>query len=157
MRAKARSIYCTRKKEIHYLIVGGWNTLFGYVCFALLYYLLSARFADINIVIPKGFMALVSDDVVVPLGSALIVIINNVITVTNNYVWYKLFVFKTKGNYLREYLRFYAVYAVALVFNLIALPLMVDILKLNAYASQAAITVCIIIMSYVANNKFAFK
>ena len=88
---------------------------------------------------------------------SIIVIINNVITVTNNYVWYKLLVFKTKGNFLREYLRFYAIYVVALVFNLIALPLMVDYFKLNAYLSQAIITVVIIIMSYLANNKFAFK
>ena len=134
MRKKAKHIYAKRKKEINYLMVGAWNTLFGYIVFALLYYFLSDY-----------------------LASFIIVIINNVITVTNNYVWYKLLVFKTKGNFLREYLRFYAIYVVALVFNLIALPLMVDYFKLNAYLSQAIITVVIIIMSYLANNKFAFK
>lgn len=134
MHRKAKRLYLRRKKEINYLVAGGWNTFFGYICFALLYYFLSAH-----------------------LTSFVIVIINNVITVTNNYVWYKLFVFKTKGNYFREYLRFYAVYGVALAFNLGALPLMVDYFMLNAYVSQAAITVVIIIMSYVANNKFAFK
>ena len=121
-------------RVLRYLIVGAWNTVFGYGVFALLYFLLSA---NIHYVI--------------------IAIISNIIAITMAYAGYKLFVFKTKGNYLAEYLRFYVVYGFSMILGLILLPLFVEFLKLNVYLAQAAATIACISVSFVGHRNFSFR
>jgi len=90
-----------------YLIVGVWNTLFGYGLFALFTYLLTG---------------------IVPFAYMLASVLSNVIAITAAYLGYKWFVFKTKGNYLREYLRCYLVYGAAFLITLALLPVLVFLL-----------------------------
>lgn len=119
--------------KIAYLIVGGWNTVFGYGAFSLLYHLFSQRFHFV-----------------------FILIVSYVLSITNAYTGYKVFVFRTKGNVLREYLRFYAVYGGSFLLNLILLPFFMNSLLLNAYISQAIIMAVTIIGSYVIHKKYTF-
>jgi len=95
-----------RKQFVRYLVVGVWNTVLGYAVYALFTALLTG-------VIPYAYLAAS--------------VISTIISVTNAYVGYKLFVFKTKGNYLREYLRFFVVYGAAGLVNLLLLPLLVPL------------------------------
>ena len=134
MRKKAKHIYAKRRKEINYLMVGGWNTLFGYLAFVGLYYLLADKWNYIAILV-----------------------LLNVITITVAYAGYKFFVFKTKGNYLREYLRFYVVYGTGFVVNVALFPVLTYWLEINAYISQMIITGLVIVMSFFAHNNFSFK
>src|SRR3990167_5233547 len=122
------------EQKIRYLIIGGWNTGFGYGVFATLYFIFSGS-----------------------LHYLLILSISFVISVANAYIGYKLFVFRTKGNILRESLRVYFVYGVSFVFNLIMLPFLVEILGLNMYAAQAVVTIITILGSYVLHKNFSFK
>lgn len=95
-----------RGQVLRYLLVGAWNTLFGYAAFAVLTYLLTP-------VIPFAYMVAT--------------VLSTILAVTNAYIGYKLFVFKTHGNYLREYLRFYVVYGASGLVNLALLPLLVPL------------------------------
>lgn len=122
------------EQKIRYLIVGGWNTLFGYGVFAALYFWL------------EGLVHYL-----------IILSISYVVSITNAYVGYKLFVFRTRGNILREYFRFYIVYGVSFIFNLLSLPLFVEMLKFNMYVAQAIVTIITILGSYVLHQKFSFK
>jgi putative flippase GtrA len=88
---------------VRYLIVGGWNTLFGYLSFATLYYFFSPV-----------------------VHYMLIMVMSTVINITNAFVFYKFLVFRTRGNYLREYLRFYAVYAVPIAAGFIPFRLAIE-------------------------------
>jgi len=128
---------------IRYLIVGGFNTLFGYGCFAVLNYLLTGR-------VPYPYM-------VAGVGS-------NVIAITVAFLGYKWFVFRTKGNYLREYLRTYLVYGSSAILGLLLLPFMVAlvgrILKnqvLVPYVAQAIATPLVVISSFVGHKRFSFR
>jgi len=125
--------YRQHQEKINYLLVGGWNTVFGYFIFVLLYYLLVHR-----------------------LHYMLIFIISNIISISNAYVGYKTFVFKTKGNYLREYIRFYMVYSTALIINLGLLPLAVEFIHLSPLSAQGIIMVVNVIFSYFGHKYFSF-
>jgi len=117
-----------------YLLVGGWNTFFGYGSFVLLYYFLSAR-----------------------IHATVILTLCYILSITNAYIGYKIFVFKTKGNVIREYFRFYVVYGGAYVINLVSLPVFMGYWMLNAYVSQALITMITMAGSYVLHRNYTFK
>ena len=121
-------------QALRYLIVGGWNTVFGYCVFALLYFMLSARIHYVVIAIVSG-----------------------IISITMAYAGYKLFVFKTKGNYLSEYLKFYVVYGFSMILGLVLLPLFVEFLKLNVYLAQAIATIACIFISFFGHRNFSFR
>ncbi len=121
-------------QKIRYLAIGGWNTVFGYGIFVILNLWLSG---DVNYLI--------------------ILTISYIFSITNAYIGYKFFVFQTKGNILREYFRFYFVYGGAFIFNLVTLPLFVELLMLNMYAAQAVVTILTILGSYVLHKNFSFK
>ena len=57
----------------------------------------------------------------------ILVIITNILAITNAYICYKLVVFKTKGNYVKEYLRFYIVYGFAFAVSLLLFPLFMEV------------------------------
>lgn len=128
-----RHIYHKHKEKINYLIVGLWNTIFGYFAFVALYYLFATY---INYLI--------------------LLLISNVFSITNAYIGYKIFVFKTKGNYLKEYLKFYAVYGVSMLLNIILLFLAVELLKANPVVAQAVVIWLTVIISYLGHKHFSF-
>jgi putative flippase GtrA len=122
------------EQKIRYLIVGGWNTVFGYGVFAGLYFWLSNS---------VHYLFILS--------------LSYIISITNAYIGYKLFVFKTRGNILREYFRFYVVYGTAFLVNLAVLPFLVEVGELNMYVAQAFVTFFTIIGSYIMHKNFSFK
>jgi putative flippase GtrA len=75
--------------------------------------------------------------------------------VTNAYICHKLFVFRTKGNYLREYLRFYAVYSVQIIINYIALPILIK-LEMSAYLAQGLIIGVTTAGTYLGHKYISF-
>ena len=122
------------KKKILYVIVGAWNTLFGYGVFVLLQYYLSNQ-----------------------LNYILILVISYILSITNAFIGYKVFVFKTKGNILKEYLKFYLIYGGVFVFNILTLPFFVEVLLLDIYVAQAVVTFITIFGSYLLHKRFSFK
>lgn len=139
LRTSARALFGRRREPILYVLVGGWNTLFGYGVFALLYHLLhdEAGVAEVP-------------------GSMAALIIATIICTANNYVLYRTFVFRSHGAVWRELPRFSVVYLVALAVNLVVLPLALRELPLNVYAVQGVFTVMVVVATYVANKYFSF-
>jgi putative flippase GtrA len=88
-----------------YLCVGVFNTLFGYTTFAIINFLLHRRH------VPASYLFAYA--------------LSNFINITVAYLGYKLFVFRTQGNYLREWLKAMAVYWSGFVPGLILLPILV--------------------------------
>jgi len=121
-------------KPLRFLVTGGWNTAFSYISLALLYYLLSDKIHYIIILAFSG-----------------------VINISNAYICHKFFVFKTKGNYLKEYLRYYVVYSVPLAMGFIFFPVSIEILKINFYAAQALLTLITVIISYFGHKHISFR
>ncbi len=96
-----------------YLCVGAFNTVLGYCAFAACLYLL-------NLALPQRFLSLT-----VVLAS----VVSNPLSITVAYFGYKFFVFRTRGNYLREWLKCFAVYGSAMIPGLLALSAITRLLQ----------------------------
>src|SRR5882757_6184537 len=94
----------SRGQLLRYVVVGAWNTLFGYSCFflmvRLLLHLMPAQPA---------------------LTASIATVLATIINVTVSFLGYKWFVFRTKGNYLREYRRSLLVYLPSLAVSALAI------------------------------------
>jgi putative flippase GtrA len=98
---------------VRYLCVGIFNTVFGYCTFAITLFLL-------NHVVPQRYLYLT-----VIAASLLCTPLN----ITVAYFGYKLFVFKTRGNYLMEWLKCFGVYGVGMLPGLLALSAVTKLLQ----------------------------
>ncbi len=98
---------------LRYLCVGVFNTVFGYVTYVVALTLL-------NGLLPQRFLYLT-----VVLASVIVTPIN----ITVAFLGYKFFVFRTKGNFLREWLKCFAVYGAGWIPGLITLSAVTRILQ----------------------------
>lgn len=131
-------------KFLRYLLVGGWNTVFGYSTFAGIYYMLHRQR--------------------IPAAYVYAQVISNFINITVAFFGYKLFVFKTKGNYLREWMKAMAVYWSGFLPGLILLPLTIKALNYGFHLKESApyianaILMCVgVVYSFVGHSKVTFR
>ena len=122
-----------RQKGLAYLIVGVYNTLFGIGLYALM----------IKLFGEKHYL--------------LLSILCNIVAITNSYLTQKCFVFKTCGNYFREYLKFLSVYISSSVIFMLPLYVMVDWMHINPIIANFFIIIIATFVTFIANNFFAFK
>ncbi len=123
----------TQGQKLRYLLVGGWNTLFGYVAGPAIYYGL------------QGEMHVV-----------LVGAIAYAMSITMAFLTHKLFVFRTKGRWLSEYLRSYVVYGGTAAIGIIALWGLVDGMGVPFWFAQALIVSITVVISYFGHSKFTF-
>lgn len=128
---------------VRYLLVGAWNTFFGYGTYALLTALLESR---------------------VLYGYVLASILASLINITVAYFGYKWFVFKTKGNYLREWLRCVAVYSGGIAISAAMLPVLVGVIRHYSrfhaaapYIAGAVMIAFTTIYNFLGHKKFSFR
>jgi putative flippase GtrA len=100
-----------------FLIVGVWNTLFGYGDYA-------AWTAVLTPIVPHGYIF--ASIICTPLN------------MTVSYLGYKWFVFKTHGNYLREWLRCVMVNGSRTVIGIALLPGVVFLVRRTTGINQGA-------------------
>ncbi len=86
-----------------------------------------------------------------------ILVFSSVVNITQAYVCHKFFVFKTKGNYLKEYLRYYMVYSIPMALGFVFFPFCIEVLKMNFYFTQALLTFVTVIISYFGHKNISFK
>jgi len=126
-----------------YLLVGAGNTLFGYGSFAFFTAVLSPM-------IPHSYIAAS--------------VISSLLNISVSFLGYKWFVFKTKGNYLREWIRCVGVYSGGILFGVLALPVLVVVIRRNTrffsqapYIAGALLTAFMVVYSFLGHKKFSFR
>ena len=131
------------RQVIRYLLVGAFNTGFGYALFVSFNYLLRRY----------GIY-----------GSEIASFLGSVISITVAFLGYKWFVFHTRGHYLREWLRCVSVYGTSMLFNLLMLPPLTLLLRRRFGPTQTAsnlaaaiLTVVTVIASYFGHKHFSFR
>ena len=117
-----------------YLLVGIFNTVFGYALSLLVYHFLQN---DLSIIV--------------------IGIIINVISITVAFLGYKLFVFESSGNWLHEYLRCYVTYGFSAVLGIALIWLFVEQWGWVFWFSQGLIIVLSTVISYFMHRHFTFR
>ena len=127
-----------------YLVVGMFNTVFGYLTFALFTLAISRHYPRYGYIIAG--------------------LISSVLNISVAFLGYKWFIFKTKGNYLREWLRCMAVYSGGIAMGTVLLPAVVFLIryispvdKKAPYLAAAILSVLTVIYSFLGNKKFSFK
>jgi putative flippase GtrA len=128
---------------LRYLMVGAWNTLFGYSTYALFTALLMPR---------------------VRFGYIFASIFSSLLNITVAYFGYKFFVFKTKGNYVAEWFRCILVYGSGMLPGLVLLPLLVEGLhyafhleRSGPYIAGAILMGFGVIYTFFGHKHFSFR
>jgi len=128
---------------IRYLIVGAWNTAFGYGCYALFTVLLT-RVYDHGYIIAS--------------------VLGNLVSISVAFLGYKWIVFRTKGNYLHEWLRCMAVYSTTILLSAAALPFLVAMLhgmfqlhRGAPYVAGAIVTAVTAVISFFGHKHISFR
>ena len=121
------------RRPAKFLLVGAWNTAFGYLAFVGLYAALGRR-----------------------VHYLLVLVLAQVMAVTNAYLSYKWGVFRTKGYVWGEYLRFWTVYLYTFAANFILLPLFVQRLHLGPILAQGILTALGALAGYLGHSRFTF-
>ena len=133
---------------IRFLLVGGFNTVFSL-----------ALYSGLVILIGRASPRLGK-----PVVADIAFVISTPIAITVAFLCYKHFVFRTKGNYLKEWLKCFAVYSVSFPMGLVILPAATHLFQraplTHPYAPFLAGIVNSVIIacySYFAHKKFSFK
>lgn len=119
---------------LRFLIVGGWNFVFGYGAFAGLYWLFNGIWTD-----------------------WLIATVAAILGITMSYLTHRFITYRSHGCWWKEYFRFYVVYGGQTLLNIFLIWLLVTRLRYNAYLVQLVITLALTIASYWAHKLYSFK
>ena len=129
---------------LRYLLVGGFNTVFGYGLFALLNWLFTGRLGAYSYMY-ASFLA-------------------SIISITVAFLGYKWFVFRTHGNYLAEWARCVGVYGTSALLGLAAMPILVALIQHQLTRPQwapylaGAIGTCLsIVVGFFGHKNVSFR
>src|SRR5262245_44071243 len=132
-----------KKQFGRYLLVGIWNTAFAYGTFAFFTWFLRRH-------IPASYMA----------GA----LCSSLLNITVSFLGYKWFVFRTRGNYLKEWLRCLMVYGGGILLGLALLPPTVFLIawitgnpQMAPYIAGAFLLGVQVILSFLGHKNFSFK
>jgi putative flippase GtrA len=106
-----------------YLCIGIFNTFFGYISFVVVFTLLNA-------VLPGHLLYL---------AVVLAWMLATPLNITVSYIGYKFFVFRTKGNYLGEWLKCFAVYGAGTIPGLVVLSALTRFLESTIHNHAASL------------------
>jgi putative flippase GtrA len=123
-----------KSRKGRYLIVGGFNTVVGYVIGVGLLYGLSPA---VHVLV---------------IGA-----IANVLAITVSFTTYKLFVFQTRGRWIEEYVRSYLVYGSMAVVGTLLLWILVDGMRLSIWLAQGLAVVLTVVISYLGHSRYTFS
>lgn len=123
-----------RHEKLRFLVVGAYNTAFGYLAFAGSYLLLRHR-----------------------LHYLAILVLAHVLAVTNAFIGHKYLTFKVRGHLLADFLRFNLAYLGTLALGLVGLPFLVEICRWHPLLSQAALSVVSMVSSFILHKRVSFR
>lgn len=121
-------------RRIRYLVVGGWNTLFGVLLFIALQVLLGE-------VLPYPVVLLIAQ----------------VIAVLQAHWTQRTFVWRTSGQFWSELTRFSAVYAGSYFANLALLAALVEMAGWQVIRAQIVVSLVVIVATYLVNRVWTFR
>jgi putative flippase GtrA len=123
-----------RHETFRFLVVGAYNTVFGYAAFVAAYFLFRAR-----------------------LHYLVIMVLAHILAVANAFLGHRFLTFRVKGQLLSDFLRFNLTYLGALVVGLLGLPFLVEVCHLHPLLSQAMVVALTMVGSYVLHKKVSFR
>ncbi len=127
------NVWCKISDKIRFLIIGAINAAISYIIFAIAVWILGQEHYQVCVILQWSISSVFS------------------------YFNQKFFVFCTKGNYLKEYLKCCSTWAVSYLLNVVILELLVRFAIKNVYLSQFISIFLVSVVTYVLFKYFAFK
>lgn len=124
-----------KREEFRFLIVGASNTIWGIVSYPIYYWFLHPLGVNYLIILIITYL------------------LNGIISFTTQ----KYFVFRTRGNHLKEFWKFLLLQVATLSINLILLPLAVQYFKLNPVIAQTVFICILIVTNFFFHKYVTFK
>lgn len=123
-------------ERVRFLIVGGFNTVFGYLAFAALELTVGRQ-----------------------LGYLFSLYASFLIASVVAFALHRRHTFRVHGtgNIVVDFLRFISVYVVALALNTLALPILVEVAGMSPLVAQALIVLVTTVTSYFGHKYFSFR
>ncbi len=140
-RGKARtfaSLYDRHGDKLRFLVVGFWNTMFGFATLWALEHLIHYDSGSI-------------------LQKQAILVLNWVIGVTQNFFTFKLLVFRTKGRWMREYLRLCVTYSGTFVVQSVMIQAISAGFGASLFVANLPTTLVVMVLSYLGHKYFTFR
>jgi len=135
-------LWLNHQKKVRFLLVGLWNTIFGYLVFVGLDYLFNLFFS------PR-YVAYMSAAVLA-----------NIIAILNAYIFHKFVTFRSPLLGLAiipEFMRFFSMYLFSFFLGLVLLPVFVEIFHLDPKIAGALLIPITMIISYLGHSRFSFR
>jgi len=129
-------------RQARFILVGAWNTLFGY-----------GVFLGFNAIFSRVFQNRAA-------AYMPAIVLSNIFSIVNAFIFHKHITFRSKTSgkaMILEFFRFSCTYLVSFALSLILMPVLVEIFKLKPAVAAIAIILVITIISYVAHANFSFK
>lgn len=123
-----------RGELIRFGIVGVVNSIFGYFVGVGLFQLFST-------VLPAFVISLAA----------------NAIAIVFSFTTQKIFVFRVRGDWLRQFVKGVAVYSVITLIGSLLFALLIDRVGFNVWISQAIVIVCTAVIGFLGSKLFTFR
>ncbi len=127
---KIENWWFSLNQKIRFLLVGGFNTVFAYGVFALLF--------------------------AIGLPYLIALIVQYFITINVSILTMRYYVFKSEGDFWNEYCKAWSVYVFMFLFNSIALSFLVEICHIQELYAQAIYLTVSTILTYILHKYFSF-
>jgi len=138
----ASELLLNHQKKIRFILVGIWNTIFGYLVFVGLDILFTFLF-------PKRYLAYMSAAV-----------LSNILAIVNAYIFHKYVTFQSqvrgKGIFM-EFARFFSMYLFTMILGLILLPVFVEVFSIDPKISAGLLIPITVIISYLGHSRYSFR
>lgn len=123
-----------RSSQSRFLVVGVWNTAFGYLSFAALYMLFAQS-----------------------LHYLIIAIVAQALAVSQAFVIHRRFVFQSAGDWKAEFLRYNLSVTGIFLFGLVGLSVCVEQFGFNPLLAQAVVIGISVVISYLVHREYSFR
>lgn len=128
--------------KVRFLLVGIWNTIFGYLVYIGLYTLFT-WFFTIQYIAYMTAMVLA-----------------NIVSIINAYIFHKYITFKSpvkQWGIVPEFFRFSTTYLLTFCLSIVILPIFVEIFSITPSISGALTILVCSIFSYFGHSRFSFR
>lgn len=141
----AENIWFELPQKLRFLLVGGFNTVFAYSILALIYWL----FASINANSERGFSQ------VIVANAALFV--QYVISINVSFLTMRYYVFHSRENWKREFIKAWSVYLFLYLINSPILSFLMLFVGLQPLVAQAVYLVFSTIVTFLLHKYYSFR
>jgi putative flippase GtrA len=142
LKDKLNQVWLNNQKKVRFVLVGVWNTIFGYLVFVGLDILFASLFS-------KRYVAYMSAAV-----------LSNILAIINAYIFHKYITFQSHArgkDIITEFARFFSTYLFSMILGLILLPVLVEVIGIGPRISGALLIPVTVIISYIGHSRFSFK